>query len=62
MTYEKLLEKVEAIYTIDGDFSHACHYIKGLYGLSNEFMSQNFDRLNNDMLAKYPGLYFGGVI
>lgn len=62
MTKEKALEKVEAIYTIDGDFDHAMKYITGLYGLTADFWKENFDYVNSKMLAKYPSLYFGGII
>ena len=62
MTKEKALEKVEAIYTINGDFDHAMKYITGLYDLTPEFWKESFDFINTQMLAKYPGLYFGGII
>lgn len=62
MTKEKALEKVEAIYTINGDFSHAMIYVTDLYGLTPEFWKENFSFVADKMLAKYPSLYFGGVI
>lgn len=62
MTKEKALEKVEAIYTINGDFDHAMKYVTGLYGLTPDFWKENFSFVADRMLAKYPSLYFGGVI
>ena len=56
MTKEKALEK------INGDFDHATKYITGLYGLEPDFWKENFDFINNKMIAKYPNLCYGGIV
>lgn len=62
MTKEKALEKVETIYRLNGDFDHAMKYITGIYGLTPEFWKENFDYISSKMMAKYLGLFYGGVI
>ena len=62
MTKEKALEKIEIIYKLNGDFDHATKYITGLYGLTPDFWKENFDFINNKMIAKYPNLYYGGIV
>lgn len=62
MTKEKVLEKVEIIYKLNGDFDHAMEYITGIYGLTPEFWKENFDYVVSKMIAKYSGLFYGGVI
>ena len=62
MTKEKALEKIEIIYKLNGDFEHATKYITGLYGLTPDFWKENFDFISNKMIAKYPNLYYGGIV
>ena len=62
MTKEKALEKIEIIYKLNGDFDHATKYITGLYGLTPDFWKENFDFISSKMIAKYPNLYYGGIV
>ena len=62
MTKEKALEKIEIIYKLNGDFDHATKYITGLYGLTPDFWKENFDFISSKMIAKYPNLFYGGIV